>query len=83
MSVSGPVFLRWREGRPQPEEERFPSLDAALDAVEARWPALSAQAPQILDGRRVLLLSTAELLAMAKAPEEENAADAEADAGRS
>jgi hypothetical protein len=43
----------------------FPDLDAALDAVEARWDTLKDQVPQILDARRVLLLSTAEILAMA------------------
>jgi hypothetical protein len=41
--------------------ERFDDLDAALDAVEARWAELRDTAPQILDARRVLLLSTAEL----------------------
>ncbi len=64
MSVQGPVYLRWRTGRPWPEEERFDTLDAALDAVEARWAALQHRAPQILDARRVLLLSTAELTGM-------------------
>ncbi|WP_149539614.1 hypothetical protein [Siccirubricoccus phaeus] len=67
----GPVYLRWRGGRPAPEQEEFPSLDAALDAVEARWETLQHQAPQLLDARRVLLLSTAELLAMAEEGEEE------------
>ncbi|MBK1656804.1 hypothetical protein [Paracraurococcus ruber] len=66
MSAQGPVYLRWRAGRPAPEEERFETLDAALDAVEARWDAIQHQAPQILDARRVLLLSTAELLSMAE-----------------
>ncbi len=64
MSVQGPVYLRWRAGRPRAEEERFDTLDAALDAVEARWAALRHRAPQILDGRRILLLSTAELTGM-------------------
>ena len=64
MSPQGPVYLRWRAGRPRPEEERFDTLDAALDAVEARWAALQHQAPQILDARRILLLSTAELMGM-------------------
>ncbi len=73
MSVQGPVYLRWRAGRPRPEEERFDTLDAALDAVEARWAALQHQAPQILDARRVLLHSTAELMGMWK---EEEAAPA-------
>lgn len=61
MSGTGPVYLRWREERPIPKEERFETLDAALDAVEARWETLQHQAPQILDARRILLLSTAEL----------------------
>ena len=64
MSVQSPVYLRWRAGRPRPEEECFDTLDAALDAVEARWAALQHQAPQILDARRVLLFSTAELTGM-------------------
>lgn len=62
MSQTAPVYLRWRpEGTPAPEIERFDDLDAALDAVEARWAALRDQAPQILDARKVLLLSTEEL----------------------
>jgi len=65
MTVQGPVYLRWRAGRPMPEEERFDSLDAAYDAVEARWPTLQHQSQQILDARRVLLFSTVELVAMA------------------
>ncbi|MDO9711128.1 hypothetical protein [Paracraurococcus lichenis] len=64
MSVQGPVYLRWRAGRPLPEEERFETADDALDAVEARWESLQHQAPQLLDARRVLLLSTAELAAV-------------------
>ena len=64
MSLHPPVYLRWRAGRPRPEEERFDTLDAALDAVEARWAALRHWAPQVLDARRVLLLSTAELTGM-------------------
>ena len=64
MSVQGPFYLRWRAGRPRPEEERFDTLDAALDVVEARWAALRHQAPQVLDARRVLLFSTAELTGM-------------------
>jgi hypothetical protein len=46
--------------------ERFDTLDAALDAVEARWPALRHRVPQILDARRVLLLSTEDLQGMAE-----------------
>lgn len=64
MTTQGPVFLRWRAGRPAPEEERFETADDALDAAEARWESLQHQAPQLLDARRVLLLSTAELAAI-------------------
>ena len=78
MSLQGPVYLRWRAGRPRPEEERFDTLDAALDVVEARWAALRHQAPQVLDARRVLLFSTAELTGMWE--EAEDAAAAEGDA---
>jgi hypothetical protein len=62
MSQTGPVYLRWRpDGSPAPDMERFDDLDTALDAVELRWPTLRAQAPQVLDARKVLLLSTDEL----------------------
>jgi hypothetical protein len=62
MTQSGPIYLRWRAaGSAAPEIERFEDLDSALDAVEARWATLREQAPQILDARKVLLLSTAEL----------------------
>lgn len=62
MSGTGPVYLRWRTaGATAPELERFDDLDTALDAVEARWLALRDQAPQILDARRVLLLTTEQL----------------------
>lgn len=71
MSQTGTVYLRWRpEGAPAPEVERFDDLDAALDAVEARWAALRSQAPAILDARKVLLLSTAELGGEFDAPPE-------------
>jgi hypothetical protein len=72
MSQTGPVFLRWRPaGTVAPEMERFDDLDTALDAVEARWATLREQAPQILDARRVLLLSTAELQGEFDAPAQE------------
>jgi hypothetical protein len=55
----GPFYLRFRvENAPKPEIESFADLDAALDAVEARWATLRDQAPQILDARKVLVLST-------------------------
>ncbi len=66
MTNPGPYYLRWNAGRPKPEEEAFPDLDAALDAVEARWETLQHQVPQIYDRRRVLAITTAELLAMAE-----------------
>ncbi len=71
MSVNGPVYLRWREaGATAPSLERFASLDEALDAVEARWETLQAQAPQVLDARKVLIVSTEDLLReMAADPE--------------
>lgn len=62
MSQTGSVFLRWRPaGTQAPELERFDDLDAALDAVEARWAEIRDHAPQILDARRVLLLTTEQL----------------------
>jgi len=66
MSGQGPVYLRWRGERPLPEEERFATADDALDAVVARWGTLQHQAPQLLDARRVLMLSTAELAEVAE-----------------
>jgi hypothetical protein len=71
-AVIGPVYLRWRpvSGGAAPETERFADLDAALDAVEARWETLQHAAPQVLDGRRVLLASTEELKQMMEAEEE-------------
>jgi hypothetical protein len=62
MTDKGPVFLRWRlEGRMEQRQEQFATLDEALDAVEARWEELQRQAPQILDRRRVLAVTTEEL----------------------
>ena len=62
MSQTGPVYLRWRRaGMAAPELEKFADLDAALDALEARWEELRDQVPQILDARRVLLLSSEQL----------------------
>lgn len=59
--VVGRVWLRWRGAGAEPELESFPDLDAAVDAVVARWAVLQARAPQLLDGRKVLLASTEEL----------------------
>ena len=68
---TGPVFLRYRpEGRVAPELEKFEDIDAALDAVEARWAELRGLAPQILDQRKVLLLSTEQLAGEFDAPAE-------------
>lgn len=61
MSDAGPVYLLWRAGGAKPAEERFATLDAALDAAEARWETLQHQAPRVMDRRRVLLASTEEL----------------------
>ncbi|WP_198375115.1 hypothetical protein [Neoroseomonas rubea] len=63
MTTTGPVTLRWRGSSSAPETETFPDLDAALDAVEARWETLQDQAPQILDARKILLISTEQLKA--------------------
>jgi hypothetical protein len=72
MTDTGPVFLRSRPGNggPAPAVERFETLDAALDAVEARWEALQHQAPQILDARRALRVSTEELRKAMEAEEQ-------------
>ena len=61
MTNPGPVHLRWRASGAAPETEEFPYLDAALDAVEDRWETLRHQAPQILDARRILLITTEQL----------------------
>jgi hypothetical protein len=63
MTTQGPVHLRWRSAGAAPEIETFPDHDAALDAVEARWETLQHQAPQILDHRRILLITTEQLKA--------------------
>lgn len=60
-SPTGPVHLRWRDSGAAPQTEEFPDLDAALDAVEERWETLRHQAPQILDARRILLITTEQL----------------------
>lgn len=62
MAADNSVYLRWREGRPAPIEERFATADEALDAVVARWATLQHQSPQLMDGRRRLMLTTAELV---------------------
>ncbi len=65
MSATGPFYLRSRQGGgPAPVLQQFATLDDALDAVEARWETLQHEAPQILDGRKVLLVSTDELVRM-------------------
>lgn len=64
--AQGPYHLRYRAGGPAPVVESFADLDAALDAVEARWEVLRHQAVQVLDPRKLLLLSTAELEEMMK-----------------
>jgi hypothetical protein len=61
LGKQGPVHLRWRGSGPAPVSETFATLDEALDAVESRWEEIRAGAPQILDARRVLLISTADL----------------------
>lgn len=73
MSDTGPVYLRTRQGGPAPTLEQFGSLDEALDAVEARWETLQHQVPQILDARRVLLVSTEDLMRMMAEEEDEQA----------
>jgi hypothetical protein len=74
MSTPGPVHLRWRSTGAAPKTESFADLDAALDAVEARWETLQHQAPQILDARRILLISTEQLQA-AMVEEDDEAAE--------
>lgn len=74
MTTQGPVHLRWRSAGAAPETETFPDLDAALDAVEDRWESLQHQAPQILDHRRILLISTEQLKAAMVEEEEEDGA---------
>ena len=74
MTTQGPVHLRWRAAGAAPEMEPFADLDAALDAVEARWETLQHQAPQILDARRILLITTDQLIASMVEDEAEDAA---------
>ena len=71
MSDKAPAYLRWHTGGVAPETERFASLDAALDAVEARWETLRDQAPQVLDHRKVLVASTDDLVRMMAADDTE------------
>ena len=71
MTTPGPVHLRWRAAGAAPETEAFPDLDAALDAVEDRWETLRHQAPQILDARRILLITTEQLEAAMVEEEDE------------
>ena len=66
----GPAYLRWRVTGAAPETERFATLNAALDAVEARWEALQHQAPQVLDHRKVLVASTDDLKKMMEAEDD-------------
>lgn len=74
MTTQGPVTLRWRSSGAAPQTETFADLDAALDAVEDRWEELQHQAPQILDARRILLITTEQLqAAMVEGGEEEDA----------
>ncbi|MBW6399129.1 hypothetical protein KPL78_14805 [Roseomonas sp. HJA6] len=75
MTTQGPVHLRWRAAGAAPEIETFADLDAALDAVEERWEELQHQAPQILDARKILLISTEQLKAAMVEGEDEDAAD--------
>lgn len=75
MTATSPVILRWWAGGPAPSEERFENLDAALDAVEERWDSLQDQAPQILDARRVLMISTDDLHKAMDAEEQEGAGE--------
>lgn len=67
----GPAWLRWREGGAAAQLERFETVDAALDAVEARWETLQHQSPAVLDHRKVLLASTEDLVRMMAGEDEE------------
>ncbi|MEO3474815.1 hypothetical protein AAFN86_23340 [Roseomonas sp. CAU 1739] len=73
MTTQGPVTLRWRAAGAAPQTETFSDLDAALDAVEDRWEELQHQAPQILDARRILLITTEQLQAAMVEGEEDEA----------
>jgi hypothetical protein len=70
--VPGPFYLRWNAGGSlaAQQEESFVTLNAALDAVEARWDTLQHQAPRVFDRRRVLYASTADLCGMMEAEAE-------------
>ena len=75
MTTQGPVHLRWRAAGAAPETEAFTDLDAALDAVEERWEELQHQAPQILDARRILLITTDQLQAAMIEGDDEDGAE--------
>lgn len=74
MTTQGPVYLRWRASGAAPETEAFADLDAAFDAIEERWETLQHQAPQILDHRRILMISTDQLKAAMVEEEDEGQA---------
>ena len=75
MTTQGPVLLRWRAAGAAPETETFADLDAALDAAEERWEELQHQAPQILDARRILLITTDQLQAAMIEGDDEDGAE--------
>ena len=77
MTTQGPVLLRWRAAGAAPETDDITDLDAARDAGEERWETLQHQAPQILDARRILLITTEQLQAAMIEGEDEDADSAE------
>lgn len=70
--VPGPFYLRCNAGESvaAQQEEVFPTLNAALDVVEARWDVLRQQAPRLFDRRRVLYATTEDLCRMMEADAE-------------